>query len=296
MSPNAPSRLQIGTAQILTAAASIGVLGASVDSAPRVLTGLCNPQVRAREIAALIQTEPALCARVLRVANSPYYGNARSVTTVERALVLLGHDAIRGIAAAVCLDRIMTRASTGALIDVKALLLHSLATAAAAEWLARLRRRPLASHAFIGGLLHDLGILVQVHLDPVGIQAIIDDRQSDSARDIRLLESERAAARHEECAATIFAAWRLPDSLIAAAQHHHDPMAAPEAHRELASLINLGANLALACGNTFMLEAAPMERNVPAMTLLGISAEDLDRTTMELPGRFDELRGAVLGG
>jgi HD-like signal output (HDOD) protein len=296
MSPNAPSILQIGAAQILKAAASIGVLGGSVDSGPRLLVCLCNPQISAREIAALIQTEPAMYARVLRVANSPYYGKTRSVTTVERAIVLLGLDAVRGIAAAVCLDRIMTRENNGALVDVKALLLHSLGTAAAAEWLARLRRRTLASHAFIGGLLHNLGILVQVHLDPLGIKAIIDARQIDTALDIRLLEFERAAVRHEECAATIFAAWRLPDSLVAAAQHHHDPMAAPEAHRELTALINLGANLALACGNTFVLEPAPMERNLAAMTLLGISAEDLDRATMELPGRFDELRGAVLGG
>jgi HD-like signal output (HDOD) protein len=294
MSANARLRLQIGTAQILRAAASIGVLGASVDSGPRLIAGLCNPQVGAREVAALIQTEPAMYVRVLRVANSPFYGHARSVTTIERALVLLGFDAVRGIAAAVCLDRTMTRESKGALVDVKALLRHSLATAAAAEWLARLRHRALASHAFIGGLLHNLGILVQVHLDPLGIQAIIDARRSDAARDIRLLESELAAVRHEECAATIFAAWQLPDSLVAAAQHHHDPMVAPGAHRELAALINLGANLALACGNTFTLELAPTERNLPAMILLGISAEDLDRAATELPERFDVLRAAVL--
>jgi HD-like signal output (HDOD) protein len=153
----------------------------------------------------------------------------------------------------------------------------------------------LTAAASIGGLLHNLGILVQVHLDPLGIEAIIDARRIHTARDIRLLESERAAVRHEECAATLFAAWQLPDSLVAAAQHHHDPMAAPEAHRELTAVINLGANLALACGNTFMLEPAPMERNLPAMILLGISAEDLDRAIAELPERIDELRGAVFG-
>lgn len=295
MSSSAIPKLQIGATQILRAAASIGVLGVSVDSGPHLMARLCDPDLSAREVAALRQTEPTMCARVLRVANSPFYGQARSVATIERALVLLGVDAVRGIGAAVFLDRTMIRESKGALIDVRALLLHSLATAAAAEWLARLRRGGLASHAFIGGLLHNLGILVQVHLDPVGIKAIIDARRLDTARDIRLLESERAAVRHEDCAATIFAAWQLPDSLVAAAQHHHDPIRAPEAHRELTALINLGANLALACGATFVLEPAPMERNLPAMTLLGISAEDLDRATAELPERFDELRGAVLG-
>src|ERR1700690_687154 len=137
MSPNAPSILQIGAAQILKAAASIGVLGGSVDSGPRLLVCLCTPQISAREIAALIQTEPALYARVLRVANSPYYGKMRSVTTVERAIVLLGLDAVGGSAAAVALDRIMTRENKGALVDLKALLHRTLGTAPAAEWLAR---------------------------------------------------------------------------------------------------------------------------------------------------------------
>jgi HD-like signal output (HDOD) protein len=294
MNPNAPSRPQIGTAQILKAAASIGVLGISVDSGPRLMVALLDPHASAREIAALIRTEPAMYARVLRVANSPYYGRVRSITTIERALVLLGLNAVRGIAAAICLDRIVAKERKEAPVDLTALLLHSLATASAAERLAKLRHRALAPHAFIGGLLHNLGVLLQIRLDPLGIKDIIDTRLVDATRDIRSLESEYAAVRHEECAATIFAAWRLPESLVAAAQHHHDPMAAPEAHRELAALINLGASVALASGGTYSLEPAAVESHPPAMLLLGISAGDLDRVTAGLPERFGMLRGVVL--
>ena len=87
-------------AQILKAAGSVGVLGGSALSGPRIMAALCDPEIQAREVCSLIAREPALCARVLRVANSAFYGHARSIATLERALALLGQDAVRGIAAA----------------------------------------------------------------------------------------------------------------------------------------------------------------------------------------------------
>ena len=70
----------------------------------------------------------------------------------------------------------------------------------------------------------------------------------------------------EQCIAVVSEAWQLPESL----------MEAPKDHRELAAPINLGANLALACGNTFALEPAPAGRNVLAMVQLGLAEEGLD--------------------
>ncbi|MGA2189276.1 MAG: HDOD domain-containing protein, partial [Steroidobacteraceae bacterium] len=254
---------------------------------------LCNAEVNAREVESLLRKEPALYARVLRVANSPYYGQSRSITTLDRALVVLGLDAVRGIAAAACLDRTMSRGGEQSLIDVRALLQHSLATAAAAESLARIRNPALASDAFIAGLLHNLGIVVQLHLESQGIKAIIELRKLADSRDMRALESECVSVGHEECVAVIFEAWRLPESLISATRHHHEPMDALEPHRALAALINLGATLGLATGSTFALEPAPVARNAFAMSWLGLDAEMVDEVESALPGRLAELKQAL---
>jgi HD-like signal output (HDOD) protein len=285
---------QHGTAQILKAAADMGIIGSNAHAAPRMMAALCSPMVTAREVAALTGTEPSICARVLRVANSPYYGQTRSVSTIERALVLLGLDAVRGIAAAVCLNRAVASGGNSTAVDMQAFLLHSLATAAAAESLARLARRAPASDAFIAGLLHNLGVMVQIRLDPAGIQDIIDARRIDAVREIRLLESERAAVGHEECAGIIFDAWQLPDSLVAAARHHHEPRGAPESHRDLACLVNLGAGVALACGNAYALEPVAAAFNTWAMAHLELAEEQLDSVADALPARIAELRSALL--
>jgi len=260
------------------------------------MAALCRPAVEAAEVAGLIGQEPALYARVLRVANSPFYGQRRAITTLDRAVVVLGLEAVRGVAAAACLDRTLPRGQRHPLVDLKLVVQHSLATASAAEALARIGKPALASEAFIAGLLHNLGILVQMKLDGPGVEAIVHLRAGDDQREMRTLETERSTVGHEECIAVIFEEWQLPESLIAAARDHHDPMAAPPAHRDLAALVNLGATLGLAAGSTFTLEPSPPPRSLAAMAWLGVEDAQLDAIAIELPARVTELRQRLLDG
>jgi HD-like signal output (HDOD) protein len=294
MESNTRTKPPVDRTQILKAAASLGVLGTGTNGAPRIMAALCNPEVSSREVAALVGKEPALYARVLRVANSPYYGQSRSITTIDRALVILGVDAVRGIAAAACLDRSLPRRGEDSVVDMKSLIQHSIATAASAESLARIRRPALAAEAFIAGLLHNLGIVVQLQLDAPGIRTMIKLREAGDIRDMRALELDCAAIGHEECVGVIFEAWQLPESLIAAARDHHDPMGAAAPHRELAALINLGANLGLAGGSTFGLEPSQVARNAPAMASLELDDDQLDGIAVDMPARVAALRSALM--
>lgn len=287
------SNAAITPSQILRAASSIGMLGTGAQSASRVLALLCKPTVTAKQVAALVNQEPALCGRVLRVANSAYYGQSRAVSSVDRAMLVLGLDAVRGIAAAACMDRAVPRGTSDLLVDTNALLQHSLATATAAELLAKKHRPALAADAFIAGLLHNLGVIVQSHLDRPGIQSIVDLRKSEDTRDIRVLERELNMLGHEECIAVILETWQLPLALIDAARHHHNPMGASGSGRELASLINLGATLSLVSGNKLVLETTDGSPNAQAMDCLGLNITELERFAAKLVPRMASLGKAL---
>lgn len=289
-----PVKSAIDRAQILKAAATLGIVGSGADFASRMLSVLCDPQVDGSEIATLIARQPPIYARVLRVANSPFYGQPRSITTIERALILLGRDAVRGIAVASCFDRAMVRSMKGSALNLQAMTRHSLATAAAAEAIATVARPALAPEAFIAGLLHNLGIPVQAQLDPDAIDAMIDANRKGSACGIRMLESAHAKVGHEECLAAVFEAWQMPASLVAVASHHHAPMDAPEPARDLTALVNLGASLALAIGCGYGLEPAPLAHHLPAVRWLGLTDENLDLATSRLTARLPELDAALL--
>ncbi len=291
--PQPQPRPTIGLAHILKAATALGALGANAQSGPKLLAMLCNPDSKSRVVAQWVDQDPVISARVLRVANSPYYGQTRSITTVERALLLLGLDAVRGIAAAACLDRTLSRRGALAVLDMHAVMQHSLATAVAADLLARTCRPALSGEAFIGGLLHNFGVAVQAHVDAPGVAAMLERRRHEAGSGIRQLEAEYAAVGHEECVAAIFDSWRLPDSLVMAARHHHDPAAAPEAYRDLAATLNLAAHVGLAGGYTFGLAPVPGEPHAQALVRLGLVEEDLLPLVQEVPMRVTELRRAL---
>jgi HD-like signal output (HDOD) protein len=275
-------RTIIDREQILQAAARAGVLGSGAATGPRLMASLCHPSISTAAVAELIEKEPAMVARVLRVANSPYYGQSRGIRTLQRALQLLGLDAVRGIAAATCLDRGVTRESAGALIEPRSLTLHSLATAAAAEALARITHPELAPEAFIASLLHNLGIPVQAQLDEAGVRAMLAARSAHDGRELAVLERDYVRIGHAECMAVVYESWKLPESLVASTRFHHTPLAAPAIHQGLAALVNVGGSLALEAGYTYSLEP----------TAVPVAAEVLQWLALE-PGQLLEVRHAL---
>jgi c-di-GMP-related signal transduction protein len=78
---------------ILRAAGNLGFIGAGSATAGRLLAALCSPSISFDELSKLLNSEPALVVRVLRVANSAFYGVSRSIKTIDRALMVL--DLIR---------------------------------------------------------------------------------------------------------------------------------------------------------------------------------------------------------
>lgn len=283
----------ITTAEILRAAAAPGVLGASAYAAPRILATLYKAGVSAREVAQVIGQEPGMTASVLRVANSPLYGQSRVVSTIDHAVLLLGLDTVRGVAAAWCMRNTLLPGGTSSPLGVSAMLRHSVATAVAAQALARIARPALAAEAFVAGLLHDLGVMVQLRLDPGGVITFIDALREDPTADLTALEEARIGASHARCAAVVFESWKLPALLVSATSHHHDPAAAAGQDGELAALVNLGNHVSLAAGMGFPCEPMAGERNAGATALLALSDDHFERVSAMLPEHVTELQNAL---
>lgn len=268
------ARMTISDADIVKAASALGVIGGGAQTAHRILAALCDPDLGSREIADIVLREPGLAARVLKVANSAYYGHARNIATLDRALVILGLDAVRGITAAACLDRSIARRNQFGAIDPRALVHHCVASAFAAEQLARLGNRGNAAEAFMAALLHDFGVPVQERLDPEGVTALIKALREQPDADVQALEKSLVQIPHTRCAQVIFDGWQLPPSITLAALHHDDPNGAPGPVKELTTLVHLGIQLAIEAGFTYPAEPRQMRLpRGPMLRMLGISEE-----------------------
>lgn len=276
--------MSITDADIVKAASSLGLLGGAAHSAHRILAALCDASLGTREVVALIEREPGLAARVLKVANSAYYGQSRSIATLDRALVILGLDAVRGITAAACLDRSVNRRSNIAGIDPRTLVNHCVASAFAAEQLSRLSGRGSSSEAFMSGLLHDFGVPVQERLDAGGVEAFIKALRNQPEADTAELEQSLVQVSHARCAQVIFESWQLPQSIVVAARFHDDPAKAPGPARELTTLVHLGIQVAIEAEFTYPME--PRQLRVdrgPLLRGLGLDEDVVQQIAARLP-------------
>jgi HD-like signal output (HDOD) protein len=267
--------------------------GSGRSSPARLISQLCDERLTADDLVARIEAHPVLSARVLKVANSPYYGQGGSVATVKRALLLLGLNAVRGIAAAACIRQAMPH-RMGVIPDLPAIMKHSLATAVACDMLAAAALPSLAPDAFIAGLIHNLGTVVQASLNPTGTAALIAARLRDPSQDLRTVELEYCQPGHEECAAVLFDAWSLPDALVISAQHHHAPEQAPGSHQALTRLVWAGGHLALCCKTLYAFESAVPVRDDTRLLELGVLPKHLDAVLAELGQKVEALNRSLM--
>lgn len=222
--------------------AAARALGTGSGGATQLLSLLYDPEVAIDRVLSSLKAEPALAARVLKVANSPFYRLSGSVGTLDRAVALLGLTAIRGIAAAGCLDKLTPNRSGGA-FDPERFRLHSLAVGCAAQQLSRAAGAGVDGEAFMAGLLHDIGILLLVKAAPERM-ASFKPVQTDDPQAALADEQQHLGATHLDGATVLAQAWQLPAWLQHAVAAHHAP--APEPGARLTGAEALPALLALA--------------------------------------------------
>lgn len=172
----------------------------------------------ADEIAQVIESDPGLAARVLRLANSAFYGRM-SVASVRDAIVRVGTI---DVAALVLASEVMQvfRGIPRERLNLQQFWEHSLLVACYAQTLAPARRKSSVAPVWLCGLLHDIGKLALVRHCPTeysGVLARVDAGAS-------LLDAEQAVfgCTHAAVGGALLRAWRLPEELAACALRHHD--------------------------------------------------------------------------
>lgn len=196
-------------AEIRDGLASMSGLSPAVQS---ILPRLGDDEFDANELSGLVCQDPVLAARVLRLANSPFYGLPRQVGSLREAVLILGFSNLCGLVLSTGLINVFTDEATKA---------RSLATAAAASSLARsFRLEP--GQAFTAGLLHNLGMLLLMHFAPTYWRAL--DSGPREAEEIRLMrERQILGYDHCELGAGIASHWRFPSAIQSAIRLHSQP-------------------------------------------------------------------------
>ena len=248
------------------------------------------------QLSHVLASDPALSARVLKIVNSAYYGQRREVASIDAAVVVLGFAAVKNIAVAAGLARMFRIAPLSTGFEPQQLWTHAIAVATAARMLAARLRGVEPQEAFLAGLLHDIGMIVELQACQSGFLATIVSSATDATRPFREWETEHIGVTHEAMGAALCRAWRFPASLQNVAGFHHRPMELPAESRRLPALVHVADHLAAraALGVTQSVAHEPLQPEV--LEWLGLPSDELDAFCAALPAHVADVTPMLSGG
>jgi HD-like signal output (HDOD) protein len=185
-----------------------------------------DPDVSFGDISDIISADPNLAARLLKIANSPFYGLDAKVETITHALSIVGIDQVTELA----LAAVMVQWFKGIpkdLVNMHSFWMHSIGCGLAARTIAKNMDERHVEPYYIAGMLHDVGSLIIYKEVPEKAQEILT-RCKNEGLPQSTVEEEVLGFTHAQVGAIVFSKWGLPRSLIEAVQFHHFPVRAKE--------------------------------------------------------------------
>lgn len=252
-----------------------------------------DPNSDIAQIGSVISQDPDLTARLLKLVNSSYYGFDNSIDTVSRAITVVGLRELQHMVWASSAVETFNHLSP-ADANMAGFWRHSIFCAVTARILARECDILHPERMYVAGLLHDIGRLLVYHKFPTEAGKIIAYERANPNSDIESFEKELMGFDHAEIGQALCASWDLPNSLVTAIGHHHNPEAAETFKLETAILhvANVMAH-ALEMGDE---EKFQERTNEKAWELLNLSDDAVKRTLQEAVMQFLEALELLLPG
>jgi putative nucleotidyltransferase with HDIG domain len=189
-----------------------------------------------------------LAAKVLKMANSPYYGMSGKVSSIQHAAVILGFKIIGELTTMAGFSHLMGKKLPGYGYNSDELWKHSLAVALASKIIAEKINPELAGEALTAGLIHDIGKLI---LDPYVLEKrdAFNKLIEDENQTFLTAEKQVLGFDHAEIASEICNHWKFPESLALAIKYHHNPSLSNKS--EMAFILHLADYIAVLSGSGY---------------------------------------------
>jgi HD-like signal output (HDOD) protein len=199
--------------------------------AQRVMQMVADPNCKIEELGQVIKSDPAIAARVMRLANSALFRVGQPVGSLDQALMRLGTNTLYQMVTAIAVMGLFNTKDKNA----RRLRDHSVGCAALAKALATRKNWPGSSQLFLCGLMHDLGQLLLLQTEEVAYDTFTPEQLSFDRTHLR--ERQLLGYDHAVLGGHVIALWNLPELTSQTVAWHHQPARAYDQGGDLALLV-----------------------------------------------------------
>jgi HD-like signal output (HDOD) protein len=189
--------------------------------AMEVINVIEDPKTNVHTLSQLIAKDQVLASKVLKIANSPFYGYAKTISTIDFAIVILGFETLKEVVMSISVTSHLSK-NVSKDFKINSFWDHSIATSVIARELAKNIGYKILGEAFVAGLIHDLGILIlnqYFHKEFTEVTSLVKEKG------MKLLEAEMKVygVTHDEVGSWLAVRWNFPKQLTEAMRYHHNP-------------------------------------------------------------------------
>ncbi|MCD6420179.1 MAG: HDOD domain-containing protein [Synergistetes bacterium] len=233
----------------------------------------------ASDVVKVVSLDQGLTAKVLKLANSAYYGYSKRISTLSEAIVILGFKTLKSLLLASSVYNLMNKELDGYALEKGELWRHSVCAAFVARYTALKIRYRDEEEAFIAGLMHDIGKIVLSQYVKFGYTLI---EKAVNERKIPFMDAEKEifGVDHAEVGMKIAEKWNFPESLVEAIGYHHKPEMA-ERHPTLAGITHVADAICLMMGIGLGVDGLLYPLNGEVLEKIGLS-DGIDNLIMEV--------------
>ncbi len=261
-----------------------------ISSLPEVTTRIVevveNPKSTAQDMHEIVKHDPALAAKILKVVNSAFYGLPSQIANLDRAIVMIGLSAVKNLALAASLSRLFRPGNLSERFSARDLWTHCISVGVCARLIAeQCIGRP--EEAFVSGLVHDMGLLVEYQLFPDKLREVIE-RCDATPQDFLAAEREIIGADHQVFGLALATKWKFPPGLRHAISYHHNPADLKAELRPLVTVVHIAD--AICCQNElgFHLTARNVDIADETLAYLNLSEAAVGGVLERLPEQIAE--------
>ncbi|MEJ2621067.1 MAG: HDOD domain-containing protein [Candidatus Thiodiazotropha sp.] len=189
----------------------------------KVLDLASHPDCAPKALVKVIEHDPVMTMKVLKLVNSAYFGLSRPINSINHGVVYVGINTIKNLALSIAAIGMLPKSNLAGL-NMNQFLAHSLGVASVAKLIATHLGVPDkdATDFFVAGLLHDFGKVVLAQFKSNEFRLCLN-QAAEQQRCLHEVEVETQGVSHDEIGGRLAEVWKLPSGLVRAIRHHHYP-------------------------------------------------------------------------
>ena len=245
-----------------------------------------SPNGSAHSVARHLALDPSLAMRVLRLANSAFYGLSRQIVDVPEAVVVLGMRSVRNLALVASTYPWLAKSYPGYGLGPTEMWQHSFAVAVGSELIASRTKAAASDHAFTAGLLHNMGkTALSVWLDNKLVALLEYAQQQGLSFDA--VERRVLGFDHCEVGAHLAEQWNLPTSIVDVMRYHHRPDSCPEGN-SIVDCVHIADYLTGSLGFGLGGDGLRYEFSRHALERLRLGPDDIEQLASDFLDQHDQ--------